>query len=333
MHNGRDRMLNNIRTQGFDWYCITSDCQNYINNCASCPVKTLRKMPSITTTQIVETAPRKRYQMDYVLLAEDLRQDGLKYLITIEDHFSKFLWATTSVSKEAKNVLLALKTFFALCGIPKIVQCDNGKEFVNTVMDRYLEDNNVRYLHGRPYHPQSQGLIERLNRTVQTALTREFHEKKGNYNLQSSLIDIVTAYNDNMHSTTKLTPKEAFNLDTIKEEDKAKIQWIVANTKKAFKNKITKIKFKENEKVLLFNFVIKGKDEYLRKSLSQKKVTKAYTIPVIIKSVETNYARIQIQQNSKIFNGEVLANEEYNVTFNLIQATNQKRWTTYINDK
>ena len=178
MHNGRDRMMINIRVMGYNWQNLTQDCQNYSNNCFSCPIGTLQKIPSITRRQILEQAPKARYQIDTVLLAEDLQNPKAKYLIVIEDHFSKYLWASPSEDKKANSVLIAIKTFFSLSGEPKVLQCDNGTEFINETIKNYLKGKNIQFIHGKPYHPQSQGLIERSNRTIQTALARAFHEKK-----------------------------------------------------------------------------------------------------------------------------------------------------------
>ena len=47
-------------------------------------------------------------------------------------------------------------------GYPEILQSDNGREFVNKILDAYLISINVRHILGLPYHPQSQGAIELL---------------------------------------------------------------------------------------------------------------------------------------------------------------------------
>ena len=118
LHQGRDRMITSIHTTGYSWYGITQDCEDYISSCPSCPIPIMQKIPSITTKQIIEEHPRARYQIDTVLLAEGIKTENVKYLITIEDHFSKFLWAKTSKTKDAKSIQNALKTFFVLCGQP-----------------------------------------------------------------------------------------------------------------------------------------------------------------------------------------------------------------------
>lgn len=54
----------------------------------------------------------------------------------------------------------------------KILQCDNGKEFVNSDMDRLANEFNITIRHSRPRRPQSNGQIERFNQTLTRYLQR-----------------------------------------------------------------------------------------------------------------------------------------------------------------
>jgi len=245
----------------------------------------------------------------------------------IEDHFSKYLWACPSDDKTAKSVLIAIKTFFSLSGEPKVLQCDNGKEFINSTVENYLKGRNIQFVHGKPYHPQSQGLIERSNRTIQTALARAFHEQKKDFDLSSVLLDILSAYNNNIHSTTKFTPSAAFKLDPEKEKDKVLLTLIQENTKKALKNKLSVVNFTLEQKVLLFNAIAKSpKDDFLRKSNSKKKITKGFLIPALISEVCSDYLVVKISKNYTILNHALQKDEEYKIGFELVQKGSDKAW-------
>ena len=64
----------------------------------------------------------------------------------MRDHFSKFSWAYLLVSKRASEVAEKLVDIFSLFGPPKILQSDNGKEFVATVI-KELAKRLERYNH------------------------------------------------------------------------------------------------------------------------------------------------------------------------------------------
>ena len=67
--------------------------------------------------------------------------------------------------------MAAIKEIFAVIGVPKILQSDNGGEFKNSLLEQYWSKVNVRQIFGSPYHPQSQGSVEAYNRTIQIFLT------------------------------------------------------------------------------------------------------------------------------------------------------------------
>ena len=82
--------------------------------------------------------------------------------------------------KTAVEVALNLSTkVFAYYGLPMIPQSGNSREFVNSIVDKIVDDwpGEVTQSNGRPQHPQSQELIESGNAKVQKMLACRFHSK------------------------------------------------------------------------------------------------------------------------------------------------------------
>jgi transposase InsO family protein len=71
--------------------------------------------------------------MDLIDL-RSIRDGEFQWILHIKDHFSKFSWAYPLCSKEAQSVAEKLLQQFYLFGVPKILQSDNGKEFVAKVI-------------------------------------------------------------------------------------------------------------------------------------------------------------------------------------------------------
>ena len=96
-----------------------------------------------------------------------------RYILVIKDCFSKFYWLIPAKTKSASEVHSILHNFFFYDEEPpKYLQTDNGTEFINEVVKKLCKSLGIRILHGRPYHPQSQGQLENLNKKVQKKLAK-----------------------------------------------------------------------------------------------------------------------------------------------------------------
>ena len=97
------------------------------------------------------------------------------------DHWSKFNFVYAFENKSAVNVAEALHShIFPYFGVPRILQSDYGREFVNEVIENLLQvwHSGIQLINGRPRHPQSQGLVERAHFTLQKKLAAEINENK-----------------------------------------------------------------------------------------------------------------------------------------------------------
>ena len=96
--------------------------------CDSCQVR--RVVPKILSAKpIVSLGLMTRMQIDLI----DMRSvsfGGFNFIMHAKDHFTKFSWLKALPSKEAKHVAEELRNIFFTFGPPKILQSDNGKEFV-----------------------------------------------------------------------------------------------------------------------------------------------------------------------------------------------------------
>ena len=86
--------------------------------------------------------------------------------MSIIDTFSKYGYNYIISNKKADTVLGKLKDFINRNGKPNTIHMDNGKKFVNKLFDEYYEVNKIKIIRGRPYHPQSQGVVEAYNKEI-----------------------------------------------------------------------------------------------------------------------------------------------------------------------
>ena len=96
--------------------------------------------------------------MDLTEIPIELKfNNNFNYLFNIIGHFSKFGISMPVINKEAKTILESLKIAFECNGFPEEIGSDNGKEFKNTLIEGYLKEKNIKFIHGLLYSPHSQG--------------------------------------------------------------------------------------------------------------------------------------------------------------------------------
>jgi len=150
-----------------------AEVKTYINNCLPCSINTSIKEKT-DMKPVVSREPWTHLQIDLIDFHEfaDVN-DNYRWLLTCVCTFSKYLVAVPMKNKEAATVAKHLvRDVFKIPGPPKILQSDNGKEFVADIIKNVCNILNVKIMHGRPRHPQSQGQIERLNQTIGRGFTK-----------------------------------------------------------------------------------------------------------------------------------------------------------------
>ena len=112
------------------------------------------------------------------------RPDGIyKWIGHYMDHWSKFHIIFPLSRKSAAEVALNLQNLvFSYLGTPKILHSDNGREFVNEIVESLVKDwpGEVVIVNGRPRNPRCQGLVEQGNSTVEKLLGIRLLQEKGN---------------------------------------------------------------------------------------------------------------------------------------------------------
>jgi len=135
---------------------------------------------------------------------------ALRNLLVVVNHFSKYAWTRLLRTKESAGVVAHLVETFEAEGPPRVLLTDNGSEFVNHEVEALLSSREVRMHHGQPYHPQTQGAVERLNQTLKaklrlaaTSVVRESGRAIRSAADAEAVVRLVTVlYNGTCHSTT-----------------------------------------------------------------------------------------------------------------------------------
>src|ERR1700675_3629858 len=118
------------------------------------------------------TAPNQLWQTDFTYLK--VIGWGWFYLSTVLDDFSRYILAwKLCTTMAATDVTDTLEIALAAAGLvtvkvrnrPRLLS-DNGPSYVSGELADWLEDNDMSHTRGRPYHPMTQGKIERYHRSM-----------------------------------------------------------------------------------------------------------------------------------------------------------------------
>ena len=147
-------------------------------------------------------------------------QDDYKFIWTVVDYFSRFVWARKMKTQTAFNVTKVLKNIVEETqAYPKITQVDNGTEFMNQTTE-WIKYNNIVYIKTLSYTPTSNGVVEHKNRRIREVL-RELMIRINNRNWTNSLQIACNHFNSERNGTTKQKPESIWRPgQEIRNDDK-----------------------------------------------------------------------------------------------------------------
>ncbi len=162
------------------------------------------------------TAPNQLWQTDFTYLK--VIGWGWFYLSTILDDFSRYIIAwklcTTMGATDVQDTLdLALKASGLdqanVVHRPRLLS-DNGPCYISGQLADYLEDKGMTHTRGAPYHPQTQGKIERWHQTLKNRILLENYFLPGD--LEAQVDAFVGHYNHQRYheSLKNLTPADVY---------------------------------------------------------------------------------------------------------------------------
>ena len=135
-----------------------------------------------------------------------LTENGNKYILVIGDYFTKWKEAYPMKNMEATTVArILVHEFICRFGIPEHLHTDQGRNFEAEIIKEICKLLDIKKTQTSPYHPQSDGMIERFNRTLLNMLSTALEKNCCNdWDLQLPML--MLAYRTSVKETTGITP-------------------------------------------------------------------------------------------------------------------------------
>jgi len=162
------------------------------------------------------TAINQLWQTDFTYLK--IIGWGWLYLSTILDDFSRYVIAwklCTAMTSRDVTATLELAMQASGCDQADLVHkprllSDNGSSYISGELADWMEDNRMSHVRGAPYHPQTQGKIERWHQTLKNRILLENYFLPGD--LEKQIEAFVEHYNHQRYheSLKNLTPADGY---------------------------------------------------------------------------------------------------------------------------
>ena len=195
-HPGISRMKSISR--GFVWWPgMDAQLEKKVSECERCQLN--RHSPPKVPLHPWEWPPRAwgRVHIDYAGPF-----DVKMFLLAIDAH-SKWLEVSILNSATSSTTIDELRKMFATHGLPEVLVSDNGPAFSSTEFQEFMKRNSIRHIRTAPYHPSSNGQVERAVQIFKVAMRKNSLES-----IQTRVSRFLFNYRNTPHTTSGVSPSE-----------------------------------------------------------------------------------------------------------------------------
>lgn len=192
----------------FFWPGLKTDVVLHCKTCHTCQVSgkpnhVIRPAPLHPIPVMAE--PFERVIVDCVGPLPKARS-GNQFLLTIMCAATRYPEAIPLRKITAKSVLSALTKFFSTFGLPKVVQSDQGSNFLSKLFTQVLKTLGIEHKVSSAYHPQSQGALERWHQTLKSMLRKYCMDT--NKDWDEGVPFVLFAIRETVQESLKFSPAE-----------------------------------------------------------------------------------------------------------------------------
>ena len=203
-HLGMRKTLSKIR-QRYYWPGLQSDTTAYIAGCEECMRNKDLTRSKRAPMQIVRSGyPMERIAVD--ILGELPRtENGNKYILVVEGYFTKWMECFPIPNMEAVTVArILVDEVIARFRIPERIYSDQGVQFESNLFSELCKLLQIEKTRTTPYYPQSDGMVERFNRTLTKMISMFVDDNHSNWDEQIPYV--MMAYRGTEQETTGISP-------------------------------------------------------------------------------------------------------------------------------
>ncbi|XP_058445614.1 uncharacterized protein K02A2.6-like [Malaya genurostris] len=199
-HPGIGRMKAVARSYVF-WPSLDVEIAEYVRTCVHCAAaaKSPAHIPPVPWPK--SSSPWQRVHVDY---AGPI--DG-EYFLLVVDSYSKWPEIVQTRRITSTATINILRGLFARLGMPEKLVSDNGTQFTSIEFKQFCAENGIDHVTTAPFHPQSNGQVERFVDTFKRAINK-IQEGRGSINAALDTFLLTYRSTPNQSAPNGLSPSE-----------------------------------------------------------------------------------------------------------------------------
>jgi len=203
-HPGMNRMYYTMR-KAYYWPSMVTDIHSTITKCTTRAQNRLALRRNTTPLTLFQaTEPLTELSVD-IFGPIPASKKGNRFILVITDRFAKLtrcvaLRRTTSMSVASA----IMDAWLSAYGPPDRILSDQGPQFMSNFFIAVMKTLGIETVRTTAYHPQTNGQVERYNRTMATELRHYVADDPSRWD---ELLPVITmAYNSQPHRSTGIAP-------------------------------------------------------------------------------------------------------------------------------
>ena len=295
-HPGAEKLYRSLR-EFWQHKELRKSCFNYCKTCIDCQTAKVRNFSygrvagSLAILQKNDTISSDIMGPFSSLDFQGESPTEKFYLITLTDLFSRFTLIQKLENIDSNSIQGVFKEWFETFGTPNRLITDRGRQYLGSPFLRFLQTNGVTHQPTTAYHPEGNGVSERLNQTIKTLL--RIHKGK---NLEQALTQATNNLNRTYHriigTSPELLMKSSSSLDPLNRDSSKYYNQAIARIQR---RKALNIE-QENEKRVAHTFRVD--DKILIRSPRPNKIESRFNGPFKIIAISSTGRNLHVDHGS-----------------------------------
>ncbi len=199
----RDAKIHSALAKHYWWPGMRTDILKWCRGCLTCATRRIGRQEKPPLVPIPVAGPFDRVGVDVLQLPTSY--EGNQYAVVFVDYLTK--WPEVFPTKDQTTLTIArllVEHVISRHGVPADLLSDRGTPFLSKLMQEVCQLMGIHKVNTTAYHPQTDGLVERFNRTLLDLLAKTVESSGRDWD--THLPYVLFAYRASLQESTRESP-------------------------------------------------------------------------------------------------------------------------------